>query len=97
MSLIQQIFRVSDQVADDRGEFRVLAHVMEEVGELSQEVIIAAGHSYKEPGEDGVVGEAVDAILCVVDLIRIHNPNITEEQINKIAEQKLAKWLRNVK
>lgn len=65
---------------------------MEEVGELSTEVNIKEGYSEKPKGKDGIIGEAVDVILCAVDLIYINNPEVTEEEVRSIVTKKLAKW-----
>ena len=92
MSLIQKTFVVSDRIKNGRTLIRTLAHTMAEVGELAEEVVIANGFSYKQPGPDGIVGEAVDVILCALDIIYQVDPTITEKDIEAIAERKLAKW-----
>ena len=71
----------------------VLASTMSELGETAVEVMIHNGQSYKQKGRDGIVGEAVDTILCLLDLIHVVDPSITEEQINEIARAKCAKWV----
>jgi hypothetical protein len=83
---------VSARVKNGRKPTDIMMSIMSEVGETAEEVQIAHGVSYKTEGPDGVVGEAVDAILCLLDLIMIHNPEITEEQLLQIASLKLAKW-----
>jgi hypothetical protein len=70
----------------------VLNHTVTELGELTMEVIINQGKSYKQPGKDGIIGEAIDMIACAVDIIRLHSPELTEEDIIGIALPKLAKW-----
>lgn len=92
MSLIQKTFAASDRIKNGRNQTRILAHTMAEVGELAEEVLIANGFSYKQPGADGIVGEAVDVILCALDMIRQTDPTITEKDIEAIAERKLTKW-----
>jgi hypothetical protein len=91
-SLVGDVFTASDSVQNGRKLDDVLAHLMTEVGELAQEVIIAAGRSHKEPGKDGVVGEAIDVINCALDIIRLMEPNITEQQLRVICDPKLDKW-----
>lgn len=66
--LVDAVLEVSEEVSNGRTQETVLMHLLTEFGELAQEVIIAQGRSYKGPGRDGVVGEAVDLVLCVVDL-----------------------------
>lgn len=92
MTLITKIFATGDSVKNDRTPSTALIHLFTEVGELAQEVQIAAGDSYKDAGEDGVIGEAIDVILCAVDIIRQLHPNCTEAELIVIAENKLTKW-----
>lgn len=73
----------------------VLHSAMAELGECAEEVSIHQGHSYKDAGKDGIVGEAIDTIVCLLDLIHVVDPTITEDIINNLAKQKLAKWIRN--
>jgi len=95
--MIKTIFDTCDTIKDGRTINNVFAYTIEEVGELATEVNIATGFSTKQPGKDGVVGEAVDAIICLVDLIRQYDPTITEEQIIAICNQKLQKWVNSPK
>jgi hypothetical protein len=64
-----------------------------EFGELCEEVMIANGQSYKTPGKDGIVGEAIDTIACLLDLIHVYNPSITEDYLNTLMATKCAKWV----
>ena len=45
-----------------------------------------------DAGEDGVVGESIDMIICLFDLIFKTNPDITHEEITAYTEKKLKKW-----
>lgn len=76
-----------------RNLYGVLSHLMSEVGELAQEVSIAEGDSYKQHSTDEVIGEAVDVLLCVFDLLHVLDPRITEEQLKEIASAKGSKWV----
>jgi hypothetical protein len=93
---MQTLFNVVNDTSKDvravRSETAVMMHVMEEVGELALELAIHNGTSYKKAGDDGVVGEAIDSIICLLDLIYVHNPNITEEELVAIATKKCQKW-----
>lgn len=82
---------------NDRTQYSVLASITSELGELADEVNINQGYSYRQPGDDGVVGEAVDIIASAIDLIRMSNPEITEDQICAIAKRKCDKWLSKIK
>lgn len=87
------IINVSDQIDNARDEQQVFMKVVEEIGELAQEIAIHRGQSYKTAGPDGIIGEAIDAINALVDLIHIHAPKLTEEDAAKIAYTKQLKWL----
>lgn len=80
----------------DRTQYSVLASVTSELGELAQEVTIENGHSYKQEGDDGVVGEAIDVILSTLDLILITVPHMTEKELVEIAQRKSDKWIRKL-
>lgn len=79
-----------------RSTYSVLASVQSEVGELAEEIAIDNGHSYKEKGADGVIGEAVDVIVAALDLIAVANPEMKEEEIIAIAKRKCNKWLSRI-
>lgn len=88
MSVVTDILQVSRTIDSPRNLHSVMSHLSSEVLELDDEL-------YKDvPGEDGVLGEAVDVILCAVDMIYIKHPDITEEQIGEVVKRKLAKWQR---
>jgi hypothetical protein len=95
MSLFNHIISYSKSIRDERTVNDVLIHSFTEMGELALEVQINSGKSYKESGVDGVIGEALDVICCMIDIIYIENPNITEEEIMNLATEKLEKWKRN--
>lgn len=54
------------------------------MGETAIEVNIIHGDS--KPGPDGVIGEALDTIAALLDLIYVVNPNVTEKQLVQILE-----------
>lgn len=95
---IFDIVKAASQQVDSLGSTRtssvVCMSATTEMGELAEEVLVSIGQSYKKPGPDGVVGEAIDVILCLLDLIHVTNPEITEEQVRDIAHRKLAKWIK---
>jgi|SRR5271157_419630 len=78
-----------------RTRYSVLTSTMSELGELAEEVMISEGNSYKEQGEDGIVGEAIDTILCLLDLLH-KNCNLTEKELDAIAKKKCDKWVHKV-
>lgn len=90
--VINHILEISGEINQPRTPLTVLTKVVEEVGELSTEIAIDKGICLKEPSSDGVVGEAVDAIIALVDIIKLHKPDITESEILKVATSKCNKW-----
>lgn len=92
-TLVETVFTVSDLVNNGRSLQDITLAAMAELGELSEEVQIYSGNSYKAADADGVVGEAVDVLLCVLDVIRRYDPTITEEDLAEIAKRKGAKWI----
>lgn len=91
--MIKSILGVSAIIQNNRTISNIHTYLIEEVGELATEVNIVTGFSNKEPGKDGVVGEAVDAIICLVDLIKVYQPDITEAELHSICNRKLTKWV----
>lgn len=94
MSLYQSIVAVSDRIHNRRSEQDVFNKLIEEVGELAIEIAVHNKRTYKKGGPDGIVGEAIDAINCLVDLIHLHRPDFTESDFAKIAYEKQLKWER---
>lgn len=94
-SSVMQASKDADQYGN-RNKYAVFASAVSEIGELGEELTIESGHSYKEPGPDGVLGEAVDTIVALLDLIYVHNPEITEYQLIEMAQLKTAKWHRKL-
>lgn len=85
--------KVDELEKERRTPYDVLASLQEEVGELAKEVRIRFGSSYKEPDRDGIVGEVCDCISCLIDLIYVVEPDITEERMKDILKFKMTKWV----
>ena len=96
-TLWDSVVEISDQIHNDRKIQDVFMKTMEEIGELSQEIMIHNGTSYKKPGSDGVSGEAIDVLNCIIDLIHVYDPSLTEKDIATIARVKQQKWLSATK
>lgn len=95
MSLVKDILAYSKVIENDRTKLSVLQHMVSEVQELYTEAAVDAGILPPEDGDvDGIIGESIDIILCAVDLIYKHKPDITEEELRLIASKKLEKWKR---
>jgi hypothetical protein len=91
--MIDLVFKTADTVPAGRESRDILTSLVEEVGELSTEIGIQSGHTGKTPGPDGILGESIDVILCALDMIRVNYPDVTEEDIVRLAEKKCDKWL----
>jgi len=94
MTLVSEILETSKTVHNDRTIQDILTHAMTELGELALEVQIAEGKSYKQQGADGIVGEALDVINCMIDIIYVHYGVLADEHYLKaLNSRKLAKWV----
>lgn len=91
-SLVSHVFAISDSIDNNRIPMTILPFAMEELGELATEIAIDFGTSAKPVGKDGVIGEGVDAIICILDIIRKYKPDVTEEDLMAIAVRKCTKW-----
>lgn len=93
--MLEEILKVS-RIAKPRTKLEVMAYLMEEVGELSTEVMVDSGLSRKPVGEDGIIGEAVDCIICLMDIIYLENPMISTaamaDTVDTVIARKLDKW-----
>lgn len=76
----------SDGVRDGRTLAEICYHLKLELQELDQELAAA------EPGEDGVAGEAIDVMLCALDLVFKARPDWSDADIVAYAERKCRKW-----
>lgn len=91
--IITQTFAVSDQIKDNRDLNDIFNAAVQEIGELATEISIHRGYRNAPWGKDGIVGEAIDSIVCLLDIIRRYDPLVTREDIERIAAIKLNKWV----
>jgi hypothetical protein len=91
---LETIFAACDIIKDGRGSYAILASLTSELGELATEVAVQQGHDNRPAGVDGIFGEAVDVILCAVDMIRTNYPSVTDEDIHKVVAYKCNKWIQ---
>ena len=87
-----KIIKAAGALVPARGITGIFRALMEEEDELKDEINIKLDG--KEPGVDGIAGEAVDCILCLIDIIQTENPDMTEEQFLEIVKLKTDKWVR---
>lgn len=86
--LVALVRTYSERVKNDRTVEDILEYLHDEVSELDGEVI---GY---DRGEDGIPGEAIDVMLCALDLIYKSAPDWTDQDIVAYAEKKCEKWVR---
>lgn len=88
-----ELILATSKLVKDRTHTDVMYKVMEEIGELSTELNIKSG--FVDPskgGSDGVTGEAIDAIIALMDIVYLEKPNITIDEILDIISLKVQKW-----
>jgi len=83
------------EINNGRTLFDIYQHGQREMVELDEEL----GHYYeaRPGGPDGVVGEAIDVIACMLDTIFVFRPETTDEEITAILLAKCQKWARRYK
>ena len=86
--ILELVRTYSNNIENGRDLAYIFEGLREEVDELEAEVF---GY---DKGEDGIAGEAVDVILCALDLIYKSAPEWTNEDIVAYAEKKCEKWAR---
>lgn len=71
----------------------IFKSLIEEVGELATEIAIEDGTKDREASPDGVVGEAIDVLVVILDLIhREIGENIHGQPFLDRVQSKLNKW-----
>lgn len=93
-ALLAMVREFSVEIQNGRTLEDIVRHTRSEVDELEEEVSLIGS---EEAGDDGVVGEAIDVMLCAIDAIFVADPNITEEAIIAYARKKCEKWARRSK
>jgi hypothetical protein len=86
--LLKTVRAYSERIQDGRSLQDIHDHLYDELLELNTEL-----YSY-EPGEDGIAGEAIDVILCALDLIFKSAPDMTDAEIVAYADKKCQKWAK---
>lgn len=92
LSMLEGYLKRCQDVKNSRTLETIMFHLNGEVDELQTEV--DARIANLPPNEDGIVGEAVDVILCALDLIA-SSSNISEEEVSQIFDKKYKKWVAN--
>lgn len=90
--LIEMVKATSVRVGT-RNVDAIFKSLVEEVGELSTELAIEAGTKKRDPSPDGVVGEAIDVLVVVLDLLHLKLGNeVTGQAFLDRVQSKLNKW-----
>jgi hypothetical protein len=88
--LVDMTRAYSDAIQNGRALDDIMNSAQAEMKELSEELYKVRTNS--PAGDDGVVGESIDVILCMLDLIFKAKPSITAIEIEAIARRKNEKW-----
>lgn len=94
--ILAKIFNIAKR-APIRHPLDVFAQLSEEIGELATEINIQTGfRSDRKPGPDGMIGEACDGIICLLDEIYLSQEWESQEQfeetVRNTLNRKMDKW-----
>lgn len=90
--LIEMVKATSERVGT-RNRNAILHSLVEELGELHTEVAIENGTKKREASPDGVVGEAIDVLVVILDLLHLElGEQITSQAFLDRVQSKLNKW-----
>lgn len=89
--MIKEILATS-KTTGFRDVYEVLSKLMEEVGELAQEVGIKEGFQNRSEGPDGIVGEVADVVITAINLAWVADKTVTKKALKAKIIEKLAKW-----
>jgi hypothetical protein len=87
---IDMTMKACIRVKNDRTMSSIFNHMIGETKELAEEITKYIAN--EEPGEDGIVGESIDVILCAMDLIYQQNPSISNDYLYELIAKKIDKW-----
>lgn len=90
LAIIDATCKIVGNTKDDQPN--IMLSMLEEAGETATEVKISHGLKNKPQGVDGIVGEAIDTILCAMDLIHSEIGSLDNHQVKSVFELKLNKW-----
>jgi len=91
--ILQATLDTGHRIRDNRTVHEVYVSLGKELGELAEEIEIThSPHRSLKETDEGVFGESIDCILCLIDLIRTDNPDVTVGEITAYAVKKLRKW-----
>ena len=92
---LRTILEASDTVNHKRSSLYAFNYALGEMKELEEEFVKA--HTGQEAGSDGILGEAIDVIQCLVDIIRLEHPTLSHDELVELMtvtmQAKCQKWL----
>lgn len=93
--VIKNVLAISEEHPMKRTVESIFDHAQGEMFELHFE--IEAQRRGIQGDSDGISGEAIDVILCMIDLIRVANPEMSMEDvfdfIKEYSKRKSQKWV----
>lgn len=93
--MFKTIKEVSNSINNGRKPQNVFYKVVEEVGELGQEIQTKYDPlAYKEKGKDGILGESCDILIALIDLLILEG--YTEDEIKTTIINKCNKWKNKI-
>ena len=85
---IDIVLKYCKEIKNNRNLDSIFNHASGEMIELKDEIDVQKAG--KAPGRDGVNGEAIDVILCQIDLLYMNG--CTKSEMVAIMEKKCQKW-----
>ena len=86
--MIKTVYQYAKEVTNTRTPWSTFHHAQGEMDELHNELIRIG--TDQDPGPDGVIGEAADVIICLLDVL--YQCGYSEEQIEEVVTRKCEKW-----
>lgn len=94
-NILQMVSATSMKVGSNNRD-ATFKSLVEEVGELATEIAIEDGTKKREASPDGVIGEAIDVLVVIIDLLHLElGENIHGQAFLDRVQSKLNKWEGN--
>jgi len=94
MSLVRTVLEASDSIQNGRDTNHAIGKLREELKELPDEII--KRRDGEALGADGIIGEAVDVIQCIIDIVRLEYPDLSHDELVSEMERRMSakceKW-----
>jgi hypothetical protein len=90
LAFVQETCEIIGHTKADQPD--IMLSLFEEAGETATEIKIAKGLKSGPAGKDGVIGEAIDTILCALDVIYTELGSLDNIQVKQTVYNKTMKW-----